>query len=230
MPRGMGESQKSYPLSPGNWILSLNGVSADVRKWKTVYLRNPVFGQERLKVAFDFMVCCFPGGACGKEPACQSRRHKKCGGDLWVEKIPWEGNDNPLHYSCLENPIYRGAWWVQSMGLQRVRHDWAQTALSGYKYFEVTHSIFRLFMTPVLWSFIYGHLCVVSFILFPFKSVSSVSETVWRGSHFSNHLGTIQTSFPSVSEHRFGLALFLSFFLIYSQGQGMGKSIYKFII
>ena len=102
--------------------------------------------------------------------------------------------------------------------------------LSGYKYFEVTHSIFRLFMTPVLWSFIYGHLCVVSFILFPFKSVSSVSETVWRGSHFSNHLGTIQTSFPSVSEHRFGLALFLSFFLIYSQGQGMGKSIYKFII
>ena len=67
-------------------------------------------------------------------------------------------------------------------------------------------------MTPVLWSFIYGHLCVVSFILFPFKSVSSVSETVWRGSHFSNHLGTIQTSFPSVSEHRFGLALFLSLF------------------
>ena len=50
--------------------------------------------------------------------------------------------------------------------------------LFRYKYFEVIHSIFRLFMMPVL-SFIYGHLCVVSFILFPFKSVWSVSETVW---------------------------------------------------
>ena len=29
-----------------------------------------------------------------------------------------EGNDNPLQYSCLENPMYRGAWWLQSMGLQ----------------------------------------------------------------------------------------------------------------
>ena len=23
---------------------------------------------------------------------------------------PWEGNGNPLHYSCLENPMDRGAW------------------------------------------------------------------------------------------------------------------------
>ena len=31
----------------------------------------------------------FPGGATGKEHACQSRRHKRCGFDFWVEKIPW---------------------------------------------------------------------------------------------------------------------------------------------
>ena len=23
-----------------------------------------------------------------------------------------EGNGNPLQYSCLENPMNRGAWWV----------------------------------------------------------------------------------------------------------------------
>ena len=23
-----------------------------------------------------------------------------------------EGNSNPLHYSCLENPMDRGAWWA----------------------------------------------------------------------------------------------------------------------
>ena len=74
-------------------------------------------------MGFDFMVCCFPGGAYGKEPACQSRRDKRCRHDPWVGKIPWDGNDNLLHYSCLENPMDRGAWWVQSMGLQRVRHN-----------------------------------------------------------------------------------------------------------
>ena len=26
------------------------------------------------------------------------------------EISPREGNGNPLHYSCLENPIDRGAW------------------------------------------------------------------------------------------------------------------------
>ena len=29
-----------------------------------------------------------PGGARSKEPACQSRRHKRCGLDPWVRKIP----------------------------------------------------------------------------------------------------------------------------------------------
>ena len=34
-----------------------------------------------------------------------------------------EGNGNPLQYSCLGNPIGRGACGLQSMGLQSVRHD-----------------------------------------------------------------------------------------------------------
>ena len=38
--------------------------------------------------------------------------------------FPAEGNGNPLQYSCLENPLDRGAWWVQSMGSQRVGADW----------------------------------------------------------------------------------------------------------
>ena len=31
----------------------------------------------------------FPGGASGKEPARQHRRHKRCRFDPWVRKIPW---------------------------------------------------------------------------------------------------------------------------------------------
>ena len=29
--------------------------------------------------------------------------------DPWVRKIPGEGNGDPLQYSCLENPMDRGA-------------------------------------------------------------------------------------------------------------------------
>ena len=29
-----------------------------------------------------------------------------------LSRFPGEGNGNPLHYSCLENPVNRGAWWA----------------------------------------------------------------------------------------------------------------------
>ena len=37
--------------------------------------------------------------------------------ETWVLSLlsgrsPGEGNDNPLQYSCLENPVDRGAWWA----------------------------------------------------------------------------------------------------------------------
>ena len=30
--------------------------------------------------------------------------------DPWVGRIPWRRACNPLQYSCLENPVDRGAW------------------------------------------------------------------------------------------------------------------------
>ena len=48
----------------------------------------------------------FPGGSEGKESACNP-------GDLGVSpglgRSPGEGNGYPLQYSCLENPMDRGA-------------------------------------------------------------------------------------------------------------------------
>ena len=35
---------------------------------------------------------------------------RRPGFDPWVGKIPGEGNSSPLQYSCLENPMDRGAW------------------------------------------------------------------------------------------------------------------------
>ena len=38
-------------------------------------------------------------------------------------RSPGEGNGNALHYSCLRYPMDRGTWWPQSMGSQKIRHN-----------------------------------------------------------------------------------------------------------
>ena len=43
----------------------------------------------------------------GKRIHLQCRR---CGFDPWVRRSPGGGQDNPLQYSSLENPMDRGAW------------------------------------------------------------------------------------------------------------------------
>ena len=40
-------------------------------------------------------------------------------------RSPGEGNDNPLYYSCLGNPMDRGAWQAPVHGVTRVGHDLA---------------------------------------------------------------------------------------------------------
>ena len=39
------------------------------------------------------------------------------------EDSPGAGNGKPLQYSCLGNPMDRGAWWAMSMGSQRVTNN-----------------------------------------------------------------------------------------------------------
>ena len=51
----------------------------------------------------------FPGGARGKEPVCQCRRHRDVGSIPGSGRFPGGGNGNPLQYSFLENPMDRGA-------------------------------------------------------------------------------------------------------------------------
>ena len=52
----------------------------------------------------------FPGGASGKETACQCRRPKRHKGSIpGSERSPGEEYGNPLQYSYLENPMDRGA-------------------------------------------------------------------------------------------------------------------------
>ena len=42
------------------------------------------------------------------------------------ERLPGEANVNPLQYSCLGNPMHRGAWWAITHGVSKeLVHDLA---------------------------------------------------------------------------------------------------------
>ena len=64
----------------------------------------------------------FPGGSDGKESACDAG---DLGSILGLGRPPGEGNGNPLQYSCLENPMDRGAWQDSCQVFARVEHDLA---------------------------------------------------------------------------------------------------------
>ena len=56
-----------------------------------------------------YMYVCFPGGASGREPACQCRRLGDADLIPGSGGSPGGGHGNPLQFSCLENLMDRGA-------------------------------------------------------------------------------------------------------------------------
>ena len=47
------------------------------------------------------------------------------GSILRSRRSPGGGNGKALQYSCLENPMDRGAWWATVHGVLRVGYNWA---------------------------------------------------------------------------------------------------------
>ena len=62
----------------------------------------------------------FHGGSDSKECACNAGDH---GSIPWSGRSPRERNGCPLQYSCLGNPMDRGAWRATVYGRQSVRHN-----------------------------------------------------------------------------------------------------------
>ena len=62
----------------------------------------------------------FPGGSVVKNLPANA---EEVGSIPGSGRSPGEGNGNLLRYFCLRNPLDRGAWRAQSIGLQRVEHD-----------------------------------------------------------------------------------------------------------
>ena len=70
----------------------------------------------------------FPGGSVVKNPPANTGDAGLIPG---LGRYPGGGNGNSLHYSCLENPMDRGAWWAVTHGVAK---SWAQLSMHACVY------------------------------------------------------------------------------------------------
>ena len=103
--------QTTRHFCPSHW--------PDLNKWYHLTARE---AKQSEWVDGVFGECSFPGGASGKESACQCRRCKRRGSNPWVMKIPWRKAWQPTPYFCPEYsssvPWTEEPGRLQLMGLQ----------------------------------------------------------------------------------------------------------------
>ena len=117
-------------LCPDTWSKQV-GIPVGNKVCLCVYSRKSLTLDKQAQFFFFFLNLQgmfdigLPWGLSGKEPACQCRR---CVFDPWVGKIPGERSGNPVWYSCLRNPMDRGAWWAVGHGVAKSRIRPSNTA------------------------------------------------------------------------------------------------------
>ena len=87
----------------------------------------------------------FPGGSASKESTCNA-------GDLGLipglGRSPGEGNSHPFQYSCLENPMNRGAWQAAVHGVTKrdTTEQLSLTSLTCHEVMELDAIVFVFWM------------------------------------------------------------------------------------
>ena len=86
----------------------------------------------------------FPRWLSGKESTCIAGNARDSGSIPGSGRSPEGGNGNPLQYSCVENPMGRGAWQATVHRVTKSRTRLNTHALSSVQ----SLSRIRLFATP----------------------------------------------------------------------------------
>ena len=122
-------SRLENPRDGGAWWAAVSGVAQSrtrLKRLSSSSSSNPPYSiSQSIKKAFRrASLPRLPRWLSGKESACLCRRHKRCGFNPWVWKIPLE-KQMTTHSSIL---AWRTPWTEEPGGLQcllsqRVRHD-----------------------------------------------------------------------------------------------------------
>ena len=78
----------------------------------------------------------FPGGSVVKNPTANAGDARDSGSATGLGRSPGERNGNPLHYSCLEYLMDRGAWRVMVSGVTK---SWTQLSTFAYTVYLLTY-------------------------------------------------------------------------------------------
>ena len=125
----------------------------------------------------------FPGGASGKEPACQCRRHKRCRFNPWARKIPWRRSWQPTPVllpgrSHGQRSLEEYSPW----GRKRVGQDW--NALAHVHKCQITTIWVRKFCI-VIKNFLYLPLFHLKWNCIHFPMLQNIRElTFFSWSHY----------------------------------------------
>ena len=87
-------------------------------RWRTFLFIHEILLKEGATPNSD--THCAVDGTSGKAPPASAGDIRHVGSIPGLGRSPGGGHGNPLQYSCLENPMDRGAWGLQFVGLQRV--------------------------------------------------------------------------------------------------------------
>ena len=99
-------------------------------------------------LGINYLCWGFPGGSKVKASASNAGDPGSIPG---LGRSPGGGNGNPLHYSCLENPMDRGAWWAAVHGVIKSR-----ARLSEFTFiFTVRVKVLSLFFVFVFMYYLY---------------------------------------------------------------------------
>ena len=86
----------------------------------------------------------------GKNLPANARGVRNAGSIPGLGRSPGEGNDNPLQYSCLENPMDRGAWRA---AVHRVTKSWTRlkrlSTHTPYRWFQDQQISSLLGLVPI---------------------------------------------------------------------------------
>ena len=130
----------------------------------------------------------FPGDASGKEPICHEGDIRDANSIPWLRRSPGGRHGNPLHYSCLENPRDRGAWWLTEHRVAKDQTGLKQLSTYDLYYVEIsslyTHTL-RVFVINKCWIFqnLYLHILRFLYDFYPFVSRMCHIFDLWISNH-----------------------------------------------